>query len=335
MYWIPIILLAVFLFLFEFFTSRKWLRAVIITALAAIIMGIIIWIDYDVQTHDTEVWSGQITDWKHKPSWNEWHPSHTTCTKDSNGHKTCHTTPGYWEHHPAENYVETSDDGLISVNYSPDGRHFNDYFPNSTSELASMFPKGTPTASTHAYVNKIQASYSIFRHKNIDLKQYPNLPNYPENVHDYFYVDRILGDVPNKTNALKELDKINTELNKPVPDPKNKGKTRSWKEANLIFVNLGPKTTINDAYALQDKWQGGKKNDFVVAFSMDKNGDVKWAYPFTWSDSSLLKIETKQYMESLKGVKDFIPVMQHVEKDVIDKFSRKQFADFNYLQVGS
>lgn len=333
MYWIPVLLVAVILFVYQLLRSHHWLRVVVPTALSALMMGLVLLIDYSSQTSDVEIWSGYIEDWEHIEEWDEWHPPVTTCSTDSKGKQTCHTTPGYWEHHPAENHLKTTDRGWFSINRTPDGERMNDRFPNKTSELKEMFPAGTPTASRHRYTNKVQASYSIYKHEDIDLKDYPDLPEYPDKVRDELYVDRIVGNVPNQKNANKELSKINTYLNKMIPDPDNPGKKRSYKQVNLIFVNVGENKPQEYGFALQDHWEGGNKNDLIVAFSLDQQGKVAWAYPFSWSESELLKIEIKQYMEKQTAMKDFVPVVQDIAKLVEEKFERKEFADFNYLQI--
>lgn len=333
MYWIPVLLVAVSLFVYQLIRSHHWLRVVVPTALSALLMGIVLLIDYSAQTSDIEIWSGYIEDWEHTEEWDQYHPPVTTCTTDSNGKQSCDTKPGYWEHHPAENYLKTTDNGWFSINRTPDGKKMNDHFPNKTVELKEMFPEGTPTASRHRYTNKIQASYSVYKHKEIDLDDYPDLPAYPDKVRDQLYVDRIVGHVPKKEKANKELSKINTYLNKMIPDPDDPGKKRSYKQVNLIFVNLGENKPQEYGFALQDHWEGGNKNDLVVAFSLDKKGNTAWAYPFSWSESELLKIELKQYMEKQATIQDFTPIIQDVATIVEEKFERKEFADFNYLQI--
>jgi len=54
----------------------------------------------------------------------------------------------------------------------------------------------------------------------------------------------------------------------------------SWKQVNLIFVNVGADKPIEYGYALQDYWEGGNKNDFIVSFSMNSDGKLNWVYPF-------------------------------------------------------
>jgi hypothetical protein len=300
-------------------------------------MGIIVGIDYTSQTADTEIWSGKVASWEHKEEWDEWHPPKTTCTTstDSNGNsrQSCKTEPGYTEHHYAQNHIYTTDDGWINVDKSPDGKKFDDSWPNDDKILKQYWPEGTPTASTHSYINKVQASYSIYRHKEIDLNKFENLPDYPKKVTNYVNVDRIVGEVPNKDKALVELAKWNTELNKSVSDPEKPGKTKSWKQVNIIFVNLGINKPQETGFALQDKWEGGNKNDFVIAFSTDEEGNVNWSYPFSWSEAELLKIQVRDYMNSLKKIDDFVPVVSNVSEMLAKDFVRKQFKDFNYLQI--
>lgn len=333
MFWIPVLLAAVLLFALEFFTSQKWLRVVILAALSAITMGIIIGIDYVAQTTDTEVWSGYIEDWKHKEEWNEWIPGETVCTKHSDGTKTCHKEPGHWEHHYAENYLKTTDNGWFRIYYTPDDRRMNDSYPNRTSELEEMFKKGTPTASSHTYRNKVQASNSIFKHDNIDLDNYKDLPEYPDETHDELYIDRIVGNVPNKKEALRQLAKENTKLNKMIDDPDNPGEKRSWKQVNIIFVNVGANKSRDYGFALQEKWENGNKNDFIVSFSMNKNGKINWVYPFSWSESEMLKIKTRDDLMKMKKINDFTPVVKHVSELTEKHFTRKEFKDFDYLSV--
>lgn len=337
MYWVPVFLVALVLLVVEMIKTRNFLRVFIITLISTILMGITVAIDFTTQTMDTEVWSGQVTNWNHKEEWDEWHQPETTCTTttDSKGNskQECKTKPGYWEHHDAENYIYTTDNGWISVSKSPDGKKFNDSWPNEVTILQQYWPNGTPSASAHTYVNKIQASYSTYRHKDLKLEEYKYLPEYPKKVTGYINVDRILGDVPNKDKALQSLAKWNTELNKTIPDPDKPGKTKSWKQVNLIFVNVGVDKPQEAGFALQDKWEGGNKNDFVVSFSTDKDGNIIWTYPFSWSEVEILKIQIRDYMNSLKSVNDFTPVVDQVANMVAKDFVRKQFADFSYLQI--
>jgi hypothetical protein len=334
-YWGSFFFVLIVGFILEYFVfNRKWLRFAAISAIALLMLGIVVGIDFYARTADTEVWSGRIVDAQHKEEYDEWHPESCTTSTDDKGRTTRSCTPGYWEHHDAENHIKTTDNGWFSVSRSMDGEvRFNDSFPNRTAELAKFFPEGTPSASTHTYVNKVQASYSIFKNKGIDPKDYPGLPKYPENVENYVSVPRFVGDIPDKDAIIDKLDEWNAELNKPVPDPDKPGKTKPWKEVNLIFVNVGEDKPREYGLALQDSWQNGNKNDFTVSFSLNKDGTVAWAYAFSWSEVDILKLEVQDILMGSGKITDFAPIVDKVANLVSEKFVRKQFADFNYIQI--
>ncbi len=301
---------------------------------AVLICGIIIGVDYSSKTSCEEVWSGKIISVEHNEEWDEYHPAwdEEVTETDSKGKthtKTIHH-PAWTEHHDAENYITTSDEGKSFVSKTLDGKRFTDDFVNSNDELKEYYPIGMPTASVHTYVNKVQASYSIYKHQNVDLNQYPDLPAYPKNSNNKMTIDRILGEIPDKDECLDILDEYNSNLN----DTRNEGNvdgTKSYKQINIIFVNMGD-VTDDYGFALQDYWQGGNKNDFVVAFGSD--GDkITWCYPFSWSDSELVKIQVKDYMMAHKDLSEFKQTIPDVSDLLENGYERKQFADFNYLEI--
>ncbi|MGQ7884284.1 hypothetical protein [Paenibacillus sp. WC2504] len=333
-YWTALFLVLIVGFAIELITGRKWWRYLLTSVLAVILFAGVVASDFFLRTVDTEVWSGAVTDWEHKEEWDEWIAGSEECSTDSRGHKSCTKEPGHYEHHEAVNKLKTSDNGWFEVRRSMDGRtRFTDRSPNSAAELAKYFPPGTPSASVHLYVNKVRGSYSLFKHSDIDLKDYPDLPEYPSFVSEVLHVDRIVGNVPNRQNALAALAAWNTELNKAVPDPDRPGETKSWKQVNLIFVNMGTNLPEAYGYALQDKWKNGNKNDFIVSFSPASDGSMKWVHAFSWSEVDMLKLEVQDYMTEQGYGKDFVPIVDHVAQMVADQFVRKQFADFNYLQI--
>lgn len=313
----------------------KWTKirtSVIVLAVVYLLFVATYAIDFMAQTTDEEIWSGKVVDWRHKEEWDEWIPPHTTCHKTNHG-QSCTTTPGHWKHHDAENKIKTTDDGWILVNRLPNGKVMDDRYPNTTEELKQYWKPGDPTASVHYYTNKVKASYSLFKHKDIDLDDYPNLPSYPNKVDKNLDINRIVGTVPNKEEASRKLSEVNTYLNEQIPDPNHKGQKISRKQVNIVFVNLGDVSDINYGFALQDKWQNGHKNDYIITLSMKKDGTVNWVYPFTWSEVDELNLEVKDYITNQKKITDFTTVVEGVGKLVDEKFERKQFKDFNYLHV--
>jgi hypothetical protein len=304
-----------------------------IIATVAILSGVII-ADYSIQTIDYEVWSGKITEVKHTEDWDEHIPAKVTSYTDSDGKTKTKITPARTEHHYAYDSIKTSDEGWINVSKSPDGKtKFNDKYPNTTQELSKHWIVGTPSASVHSYTNKVQASYSILKHKELEIDTYTDLPDYPKEISNYIELDRLIGEVPNKAKAKVALANWNTDLNKFIPDPENPDKMRSWKQVNVIFVNVGANKGTDYGFALQDKWENGNKNDFIISFSMNPDGKINWVYPFSWSHVEILNLEIKDFMLNQGLVKDFEPIINETSKLVADGFERKQFAEFNYLQI--
>lgn len=288
-----------------------------------------------IKSSDREIWSGRIIEVDHDEEWDEWIPP-TTITNnitDSKGNvigTETITIPGYWVHHDATNRVKTSDDGWRSVHKSPDGKvKFNDKYPNTNEELAQYYPIGQPTASFHTYKNNLKFSKSLFSPDNVDKDLVEELPDYPNKVNSDFTIDRILGDVPNKENANKLLNEWNSELNKFVPSEENPNKLKSWKEVNVIFVNLGD-LPIEYGYALEAKWEGANKNDFVIVFSL-VNNEVQWVYPFSWTDIEILKLEVRDLILDEKSITDFTEIVDKTCELIAEKFERKEMADYNYL----
>lgn len=298
--------------------------------------AIVISIDYNTKTSSTEIWSGRITKVKHIEEWDEEHPprTETYTTTDANGKITTHTRtiPGYWEHHEAENYVTTSDNGTTRVYKTPDGKRLTDYFVNSTEELEEYFSIGSATASTHIYTNKVKSSYSLFKNKDIDLNDYPDLFKHPTKSTKYLSINRLLGDFKDKENKSKYLDNINSNLND-TNNPNNKDGVKGYKQVNLILVNFGNKSE-DYGYALQDYWQNGAKNDIVVTFGTDDKGKPTWSYVFSWSEIEILKSDIRELILSVNDInKEFNETSDKISELIEQKFVRREFAEFDYIQV--
>lgn len=315
---------------------KEWKYLILIPVVFLIVL-VISKIDESSQTSCTEIWSGEIVSVDHDEEWDEWHEPvyEDKQIKNSDGKvtgtKRVKVKDGYWEHHKASNYIKTSDGGSFYVNVSYDGKtKFNDKFPNTNDELATLWPIGTPTASVHTYENRVQASYSIYNYPNVDIDDYPGIPEYPLEIKNKIEIDRFIGDIPNKENVIKQLNIENSRLNVTVVDEET-GKKKSYKEVNMIFVNLG-NVPQDYGQTLENYWNGGNKNDFIIAFGSD-NGNITWCYPFSWSESEMLKIEVRDYMLNLDSMDDFVSVVKDVSSMVEEGFERKEFSDFEYLDI--
>lgn len=302
----------------------------------AVLYSLIIWGDHNNQTTDTEIWSGKITEVEHIEEYDEWHPprEETYTTTDSKGNTQTHTRtiPGYWEHHYAENYITTTDNGRYSVSETPDGKKLTDNFVNSTKELEEYYPVDSATASIHTFTNKVQASYSLFKNKDINLEDYPDLPDYPSVMNNYYSVDRLIGSFKDKETKSRYLDEINSNLND-TKNPNNTEKVKSYKQVNLMLVNFGDKSE-DYGYALQDHWENGAKNDVVVTFGTDKKGKPTWCYVFSWSDVEILKTDIREVIMSTEDInKEFNTALNKISDLIEEKYKRREFAEFEYIQI--
>ena len=310
--------------------------AIVVSITLSLIYGIIYLIDINAQTTDTEIWSGQIISVEHKEEWDEFHPAwDETITKTDSKGKTYTETihhKAYTEHHKATNYIEMSDQGGEYVYETLDGKKFTDNFVNSNEELEKYYPIGMPTASFHTYENKVQASYSVFKHKEINLDDYKGkLFEYPNETKNYNIV-RVLGDFPNFEKVNSEVNKYNTLLND-TNNPNNIEGKKSYKQVNLILINMG-NVPIEYAYAQQDYFENGNKNDFIITFGTDSKNNITWCYPFSWSEVERLKIDVRDYILDLEKLdNDFYKKIPDIAKMIEDQYVRKQFADFSYLTV--
>lgn len=317
------------------FLLHKDFQFVIICSVVCIVANIVIAVsDYTMLITDEEIYSGKIISVEHNEEYDQWHPprTETYTTTDSKGNTVTETRiiEGYWEHHYATNYIKTTDNGTIQVYKIPSGKKLTDSFVNSTKELEEYYPIGSPTASIHKYKNKVQASSSIYKNTEVDVENYPNLPEYPSVITSDYTITRLIGDVPNKNQAIRRLNEINTQLND-TDNPNNTSKVKAYKQCNLIFVNMGDVTQDN-AFALQNQWKNGNKNDFIISFGM-KDNKITWCYPFSWTEIESLKSDIKYYMMDLEEITDFVSVIEDISAMVESKFERKEFADFEYLQI--
>ncbi len=273
---------------------------------------------------DVEIWSGRIIEIQHKEEWDEWIPPkiETYTTTDKNGKQVTHTRtiPGYWKHHYAENLIKTSDDGWKNVYASSDRKvKFNDNYPNTESELNEYYPVGQPTSSFHSYQNKLNFSKSLFKARDVDKTLIEQLPDYPSKVNSDFTIDRLLGEFKNKDSLNDLLNEWNSKLNM---EPLNK-------QVNVIYVNVGD-LPIEYGYALESKWEGANKNDFVISFSMVDN-KIKWVYPFSWTEVEILKINIRDYMLD-NSESDFSKIINDTCNMIAEDFERKEMEDYKYIK---
>lgn len=175
---------------------------------------------------------------------------------------------------------------------------------------------GDPTAITHSYDNYVKAAPdSLFAMHGLVEEFKGQLPEHPSKIYDYHYINRAVGNMPDKPEWNRQLMELNADIG-------------STKQANIIIVST-PTKDSRFSEALNQYWLGGSKNDIVVMVHAEA-GKVVWARVMAWSNDDLVKIKIRDELLDV----DFTPasVLPIVRKNVMKHYTRKPMKDFEYLK---
>ena len=181
---------------------------------------------------------------------------------------------------------------------------------------------GEPTSLTHSYKNYIKASPgTLFRHQGLKEKYAATIPKYPQNVFDYYRLNRLVTvgvTVPDNRDWNLALSDINADLGRA-------------KQANMIVV-LTRGLPDDYYYALEESWIGGKKNDVVLVVNVDEAMKPTWAVVMCWTTNELFKVKLRDDVMALP-VLTRDATIQVLKSDVNRYFERKPMKDFEYLSA--
>jgi hypothetical protein len=181
---------------------------------------------------------------------------------------------------------------------------------------------GQPYAVKHAYDNYIAAAdRSLFNFDSQLKEKYRDLlPQYPLDVYDYHYINRVLPVGVSITDLTDWNYNVGLLLRNLGPS----------KQVNLIIVAV-KSSDRNYANALRSEWLGGKKNDVIVVLGTPNYPNIEWVEIISWTDAQLFKVELRDELQDLKVV-DKIKVLSIIENKIGTKFVRKHMRDFEYLK---
>ncbi len=297
----------------EFFTQQGVL-------LAIVILGYFIsrW----TSTQDVEVWSGEIVKKeKNKVSCSHSYPCNPhPCNCDKNGCDTCWDTcydHAYdWDWNL---YTSNREDRVITV----------DRIDSQGSEEPPRWTQvkiGDPTAQAHDFTNYIKANPgSILRRSGVAELYKGLIPKYPNKIYDYYYCDRFLvvGDV-----NVPGIEKWNRQLNVTNADLGAK------KKMNIVVVAVA----LNEpeyAYALEEAWIGGKKNDLVIVIGIPSYPKIEWVSIFSWSTAEDLKVELRDAIIRVGTMERREEIGKLIYQMADEKFIHRHMDDFKYLMAGA
>lgn len=174
----------------------------------------------------------------------------------------------------------------------------------------------------HSYANYVKAaSDTIFKFKNIDLSKY-NVPEYPK-VQDYYRVNRILVSGVKGVNVKEWNDNLNEQAKK----------LGISKHANplILFTNS---SSQDYRYAVEQAWEGGKKNDVLVIIGAPNYPAIEWVDTVTFgqnSGNSLLTVLMRDRIMAVQNL-DAATVTKIIGSTIAEKFDKKPMKDFEYLK---
>lgn len=283
-----------------------------------LIAGICVGVMYYSNTHDVEVYNGQII----KKARVEVTCSHTYCC----AYGQCCSGSG-----KTRSCTTCCKMTCKRHSYDVDWRVYTDiaeqFNINRLSSRGMEQPPrwtavkiGEPYASTHSFTNYIKASPdSLFRNDGAVEQYKTKLPKYPQKIYDYHRLDRMVTvglKIPNLKEWNTKLSEINSKLGPKV-------------EANVITVivkNL-PREYF---YALKQHWLGGKKNDVITVIGVDDNNKINWAEVMAWSKDAMFEVVLRDNLEA--GELEVNRIMNHIQKDALQYFKRKPMSEYEYLK---
>lgn len=318
------LLIALGFFVFDL-KKITWQEFLIHVGAQLAVAGISIACIYSLNTSDTEIWNGHVTNkeshhvsCQHSYECHCHMVEHEECDEDSKGHEHCHEEETEhcdtcYEHRYDVDWTVHSNIGDWDI----------DRIDRQGLQEPPRFTQvqiGDPVVNTHTYTNYIKgAPNTLFRFTGEEANYKTVLPTYQQNVYDYYKVNRIF----TVNYKLSDEDQWNLRL------AQINGTVGYQKQCNIIvlFTSL-PREFF---YALTQHWLGGKKNDIVVVISA-QGSDINWVNVMAWTDSSLFKVKLVDDIIGVKKV-DKDQILGIISQDTQKYFIRKHMRDFKYLQA--
>lgn len=326
---IPFFVSAVLMIFFR--KQTAWWEHAILIIPSLLVGAAMIWAFERVESSDTEYLGSYVTRIRYYEPWNE-RQRRTRTYRDSKGHsrtRTYYVTvnhPERWtysDHSGRERDCSHDDFSAMKRRlqaqsvfvdmhrhyYTRDGDAY-EYLWNGEKE------KLYPVTREHEYENKVKASRSVFKFEDISGKEARRL-----GLYDY----------------------PDIRLRDQCPIIGAKFSARQERAIRVLNARYGPKKEFriyllfyrNKPLSIAEKqrsyWQGGNKNELVVCVGLDKQNRVMWSDAFSWCDSPVLAVKSRDWFTSHRL--DLYAFASYIEPIVQKEWKRKEFSDFKYLSV--
>jgi hypothetical protein len=311
---VPLVIAA---FAFVFLNGITWKELACIAGVQLVIAGSSAGICSCANKHDVEVWNGRVAS---KNS------QHVSCSHSypCNCHEVC---SGSGKNRSCSTHCDTCYEHSYDVDWEVHTTNGEEVDIDRVDRQGIYEPPrfratviGEPTSLTHSYENYVKDSPgTLFRHQGLKEKYAASIPTYPQNVFDYYRLNRLVTvgfSVPDAAAWNSALSDLNADLGRS-------------KQANIIVVIV--KDTPDDwYYALEESWIGGKKNDVILVVSVDADMKPQWATVMCWTTNELFKVKLRDdVMNDPTLTRD--AVIADLRTNVSQYFVRKPMSDFEYL----
>ena len=303
-----------------FKVTITWLETAVQITVASIILGMVWFAGSYAQTHDTEIWNGEVTNKvRHHDTYEEAYDCY--CSTDSEGNESCSTC--YETHYTVHWYLESTL-GDIRIDYKDSTWRSVYNTPDPANYVAAYV--GEPCSATYSYTNYIKAvPDSLFNMGAAEYEQFASLiPQYPT-VYGKYHVDHV---ITMGMGSNVELRDWNNYL---------AGKLKTLgpiSQANVIIILVN---TADQTYrhALETAWLGGKKNDVIVMAGVTNYPKIDWVDTITLgqnADNGMLTVKLRDTLTTLGSIENGQAFIDIVAANVSQYFDRKPMEDFDYLK---
>jgi hypothetical protein len=183
---------------------------------------------------------------------------------------------------------------------------------------------GDPVSKTSSYTNYVQAvPESLFKPSSEALRaKFAALtPAYPQNVYDYYKLDRFLTPGYSTPDAAAWNLDISNMLRELGPK----------KQVNAIVV-IAKTADPNYEYALRDAWEGANKNDVVLVIGSAEWPKIDFVRVISWTKSELFKVQLRDTIQELSTIQR-APIMSALQSQISTNFERRRMREFKYLET--
>lgn len=299
-----------------FYFRSSWILPPIIITVSFLVLWGIHALGAVSKTRDSEIWNGQVLG-KSSERVSCEHSYECNCysTTDSKGNSTRHCSTCYEHSYDVDWDVQTNI-GQFEIN-RVDRQGLDE--PNRW----SVVKPGDAVSKVNGFTNYIRGvDFSIFYRSedNVARKWKGKLPQYPNDVRDYYHLDRFVPvglTVPDQQRWNEGLEETLAPL----------GPT---KQVNAVVVVVNSPDT-EFASALNSEWLGGKKNDVIVVIGTTHYPDIVWVRVLSWTPHNLFKVELRERIETL-GKADPGRVTWILGDEIKKEWHRRHMKDFEYLR---